>query len=160
MQVPEHWPDDADPSAVVAHRAQQLHEAMLDHAIWQRLLRQTGPQSAHGVVWLDERWQPLVVRRIDHAFLAAHERILRALHDDLIAAGGSPPAPLGGIFADQETGLADDRLETDECDRTIDWAALLARSLALQTRAQHLLSRSAQTEQDALQAWARVRSFS
>ena len=132
---------------------------MLDHAIWQRLLRQAGPQSAHDVVWLDERWQPPVVRPLDDAFLAAHERLLRALHDELIAVGGSPPAPLGGIVADQETELADDRLETDERARTVDtvdWAALLARSLALQSQAQHLLRRSAQTVQDALQAGRRA----
>jgi hypothetical protein len=159
MRAPGHWPDDADRSAVVAHRAQQLHEAMLDHAIWQRLLRQAGPHSAHEVVWLDKQWQPQVVRRIDHAFLAAHERILRALHDDLIAVGGSPPAPLGGIFAYQETGLADDRSEMDERGRTVDWSVLLARSLALQSQAQHLLSRSAQAVQDALQACAQSRSL-
>jgi hypothetical protein len=131
---------------------------MLDHAIWQRLLRQAGPQSAHEVVWLDQRWQPPGVRPLDDAFLAAHERILRALHDELIAVGGSPPAPLGGIFAYQETGLADDRLETDERDRTVDWSTLLVRSLVLQTQAQHLLNRSAQIMQDAQQAWAQVRS--
>jgi hypothetical protein len=160
MRALGHGPDDADRSAVVAHRAQQLHEAMLDHAIWQRLLQQAGPGGAYDVVWLDKRWQPQVVRQIDHAFLAVHEGILRALHDDLIAAGGPSPAPLGGIFAYQETGLSDDRPETDECARTVDWSTLLSRSLALQIQAQHLLSRSAQTVQDALQAWAQVRSFS
>src|SRR3954468_775009 len=135
MRAPGHWPDDADRSAVVAHRAQQLHEAMLDHAIWQRLLQQAGPDSAPGVGWLDHRWEPQVVRRIDDAFLKTHERILQALHDDLIAVGGSPPAPLGGIFADQETRLPDDHLKTDEGPRTVDWATLLVRSLVLQTQA-------------------------
>jgi hypothetical protein len=162
MQASGHGPDDADRSAVGAHRAQQLHEAMLDHAIWQRLLRQTGPQSAHDVVWLDERWQPPGVRPLDDAFLVAHQRLLRALHNELIAVGGSPPAPLGGIVAYWETGLPDDRLETDEGARTVDtvdWAALLARSLALQSQAQHLLRRSAQTVQDARQAWTQVRSL-
>jgi hypothetical protein len=68
--------------------------------------------------------------------------------------------PLGGIFAYQETKLSDDRLETDEGGRTVDWSALLARSRALQIQAQQLLSQSAQTVQDAMQACARRRSFS
>jgi hypothetical protein len=160
MQAPGHWPDEADRSAIAAHRARQLHEAMLDHVIWQRLLRQAGSHGAHAVVWRDERWQPQVVRRIDDAFLAAHERILRTLQDELILAGGDPLAPLDGIFAYQETGLSDDRLQTEERTRKVDLSALLVRSLVLQNQAQQLLRRSAQTMQGARQACAQARSFS
>jgi hypothetical protein len=144
MQALGRWLDDADRSAVVAHRTQQLHEGMLDHAIWQRLLRQAGPGGMYEAVQLDSRGQLQVVR-IDQAFLAAHEHILRALQDELIAAGGEAPAPLGGIFAPQESGRP-----------AVDRMALLARSEETHFQAQHLLSRAAQTVQGARRACAQA----
>jgi hypothetical protein len=155
MQALGRWLDDADRSAVVAHRTQQLHEGMLDHAIWQRLLRQAGPGGMYEAVQHDSRGQLQVVR-IDQAFLAAHEHILRALQDELIAAVGEVPAPLGGIFAPQESGRPDDLPVPTERSRAVDWMALLARSEETHFQAQHLLSRAAQTVQGARRACAQA----
>jgi hypothetical protein len=155
MQALGHWLDDADRSAVVAHRTQQLHGAMLDHAIWQRLLRQAGPGGMYEAVQLDRRLQ-LQVFQINQAFLAAHEHILRALQDELIAAGGEAPAPLGGIFAPQECGRPDDLPVPAARSRAADWMALLARAEETHLQAQHLLSRAAQTVQGARRACAQT----
>src|SRR3954469_10877736 len=100
MPVRDPWPADADRDAFIAHRTHQLHEAMLDHAIWSRLLAQRGAAGAYETVWIDQGGQPQVAL-IDHAFLARHRRVLHTLRRDLIAAGADAPVSLGGIFASQ-----------------------------------------------------------
>jgi hypothetical protein len=100
MPVRDPWPVDADRDAVMAHRRHHLHEALLDHAIWSRLLAQQGVDGAYETVWIDQAGQPQVAI-IDHAFLARHRRYLHTLRGDLIAAGADAPVSLEGIFASQ-----------------------------------------------------------
>jgi hypothetical protein len=100
MPVRDPWPVDADRDAVMAHRRHHLHEALLDHAIWSRLLAQRGVDGAYETVWIDQAGQPQVAI-IDHAFLARHRRYLHTLRGDLIAAGADAPVSLEGIFASQ-----------------------------------------------------------
>jgi hypothetical protein len=103
MPVMNTWPGDADRRAFIEHRTHQLHETMLDHAIWQRLLAQRVADGAYEAVWIDRWGQPQVVM-IDHTFLEMHSKFLHALRRDLIAAGADAPVSLEGIFAPQRRG--------------------------------------------------------
>src|SRR5215213_5235405 len=100
MPVRDPWPADADRDAFMAHRTHQLHETMLEHAIWSRLLAQRGADGAYETVWIDQGGQPQVAI-IDHAFLAQHRRFLHTLRGELLAAGADAPVSLEGIFASQ-----------------------------------------------------------
>src|SRR5215211_7781162 len=100
MPVRDPWSVDADWDAVMAHRRHHLHEAMLDHAIWSRLLAQRGAAGAYETVWIDQVGQPQVAI-IDFYFHARHRRCLHTLRGDLIAAGADAPVSLEGIFAPQ-----------------------------------------------------------
>ena len=101
MPVRDSRPGDADRDAFIAHRRHQLHEAMLDHAIWSRLLEQCGADGAYETVWIDPVGYQPQGAIIDQAFLARHRRCLHALRDDLIAVGADAPLSLEGIFAPQ-----------------------------------------------------------
>jgi hypothetical protein len=169
-------PRDVDLQTFVERRQRQLHEAVLDHVIWQWVLQQAGPEVMHEFRWLDQRGQQQLVR-IDQVFLAAHRTILSALREDLAEAGADGTITLEGIFATRARALADELAWSEQRraapallasavpDPTewsrpawppmrIDLPVVLARSAVIQARSQLLLRQTAGTMRDAHQACA------
>jgi len=137
------WPGDADRRAFIEHRTHQLHETMLDHAIWQRLLAQRVADGAYEAVWIDGWGQPQVVM-IDHAFLEMHSKFLHALRRDLIAAGADAPVSLEGIFAPQRRV------------GPIEVPTLLTRAMETVATAQQVMIHAAQTAERAQRVCAQA----
>jgi hypothetical protein len=176
MAIEAREPGDVNLHGFVECRQRQLHEAVLDHVIWQWVLQQADPVAMHETRWLDQQGQQHLVR-IDQAFLAAHRTILSALREDLAAVGADSTIALEGIFATRARALADELTWPDPRlpapvlltsvipDPTvwpqptlppmgIDWPALFAHSAGIQARSHVLLRQTTATMRDARQACA------
>jgi hypothetical protein len=155
MPVVDQWPGDADRRAFIEHRKHQLHETMLDHAIWSRLLEQRVADGAYEAVWIDHSGQPHVTI-IDHAFLETHRKFLHTLRGDLIAAGADAPVSLGGIFAPPRHVWPVDLPLPDRHRGSGDVLTLLTHAMATVARAQLVMAHAAQTTEHAQRVRARA----